>query len=98
MNPDFEEKQGLHLPAPTHTPQPAGVSPHAPAPMAPNSPPLAQDDNVDAYTVQAVQQAKRTVRQLNDDPYAQSNALARLKVEFMRHEFHKEIKLEDQPK
>jgi hypothetical protein len=97
VNPGFPNVPGGNIPQHLQTnpgPQvgynPAGTSPVG-APAAPGTPALA--DDADLIEKEWVVKAKQIVAQTKFDPYLQSAELNKLKAEYVKKRYNKEIKL-----
>lgn len=101
MNPDSNEAPGLGLPSPAMSQDSTGVVIPAqtqpsvsPAPSAPSMVPQTQpqEDNANDLEEEWVNKAKAIIEQTKADPFLESNELSRMKADYLKSRYNKDVK------
>jgi hypothetical protein len=103
MNPSSDTTPGLGLPPPAAN-QGAAISDgaalppsNAEQPAAPTQPisasPPAPDENTDALDQEWINKAKAIVDKTKHDPFAESRELGRIKADYLKTRYNKDIKV-----
>ncbi len=91
-------QQAGGLPMPQQPQLPPAQPPAALSVATPSAAPKAQEeeaDNEDQLDEVWVAKARQIVEQTKDDPYKQSKAISRIKADFLKTRYQKEIKVNE---
>lgn len=95
MNPDSNEVPALGLPSPAMSQDSSGVvgATQMQPPIPPAQPaPISQDDNTNDLDEEWVNKAKSIIEQTKSDPFLESNELNKMKADYLKSRYNKDIK------
>jgi hypothetical protein len=75
----------------------AGPTPVAPNPLATTSAVAVADENSDALDEEWVSKAKAIVEKTKNDPYLESRELGKIKADYLRIRYNKQVKVAEDP-